>query len=95
VFCSSLWCPPSLVAYPVASCNEQDFYNLIDVYMDAVFYPNLTPDTLAQEGHHLELEEGGTAKDVKISGVVRNEVCFASASLCRAVATEILRWARA
>lgn len=66
---SSAW-----TAYPVASCNEQDFYNLVDVYMDAVFYPNLTPDTLAQEGHHFELEEGGTAKDVKISGVVRNEM---------------------
>jgi presequence protease len=66
---SSAW-----TAYPVASCNEQDFYNLVDVYMDAVFHPNLTPDTLAQEGHHFELEEGGSAKDVKISGVVRNEM---------------------
>lgn len=66
---SSAW-----TAYPVASCNETDFYNLVDVYFDAVFHPNLTPDTLAQEGWSLQLEEGGTAEDVKISGVVRNEM---------------------
>lgn len=64
---SSVW-----TAYPVASCNEQDFYNLVDVYLDAVFHPNLTPDTLAQEGHHLELDKVGDP--VTIKGVVFNEM---------------------
>ena len=43
-------------SYPVASQNLQDFYNLIDVYLDAVFYPRITPETLRQEGWHYELE---------------------------------------
>ena len=44
-------------AYPVASQNLQDFYNLIDVYLDAVFYPRITPDVLRQEGWHYELDD--------------------------------------
>lgn len=63
---------PDKTCYPVASCNERDFYNLVDVYMDAVFHPTLTPDTLAQEGHHLELEKKND--DVSIKGVVYNEM---------------------
>src|SRR4030095_3245269 len=42
--------------YPVASTNRQDFYNLIDVYLDCVFYPRLTRHTFEQEGWHYELE---------------------------------------
>lgn len=38
--------------------RAQDFYNLVDVYMDAVFHPRLTPQVLQQEGWHLEVEEG-------------------------------------
>lgn len=63
---------PDKTCYPVASCNERDFYNLVDVYMDAVFHPTLTPDTLAQEGHHLELDKVGNP--VTIKGVVYNEM---------------------
>jgi presequence protease len=63
---------PDKTCYPVASCNERDFYNLVDVYMDAVFHPTLTPDTLAQEGHHLELEKVGDP--ITIKGVVYNEM---------------------
>ncbi len=48
---------PDKTCYPVASQNVQDFYNLIDVYLDAVFYPRLTPFVLQQEGWHFELEE--------------------------------------
>src|SRR3712207_6165904 len=48
---------PDKTCYPVASTNLQDFYNLVDVYLDAVFYPNLTPYTLAQEGWHYEIEK--------------------------------------
>lgn len=63
---------PDKTCYPVASCNLKDFYNLVDVYLDAVFYPNLTPDVLKQEGHHFELyEENGP---ITIQGVVYNEM---------------------
>lgn len=75
---------PDKTCYPVASCNERDFYNLVDVYMDAVFHPRLTPDTLAQEGHHLELEEKGA--DVSIKGVVYNEMKGAYSSSDRVLA---------
>lgn len=63
---------PDKTCYPVASCNERDFYNLVDVYLDAVFHPTLTPDTLAQEGHHLEMENPNDK--VTIKGVVYNEM---------------------
>ena len=63
---------PDKTCYPVASQNVQDFYNLIDVYLDAVFYPRLTPMVLQQEGWHLELEK---AEDPLIyKGVVFNEM---------------------
>lgn len=58
--------------YPVASVNEQDFYNLVDVYLDAVFFPNLTPYTLKQEGWHYELEDKNDPLIYK--GVVFNEM---------------------
>ncbi|MBW2649294.1 MAG: insulinase family protein [Deltaproteobacteria bacterium] len=41
---------PDRTCYPVASQNTQDFYNLIDVYLDAVFYPRITPEIFQQEG---------------------------------------------
>src|SRR5215211_6327552 len=46
---------PDKTAYPVASQNLQDFYNLADVYLDAVFFPLITPHHLHQEGWHYEL----------------------------------------
>jgi len=63
---------PDKTCYPVASANVQDFYNLIDVYLDAVFHPRLTPNTLKQEGWHYELE--GTDKPITYKGVVYNEM---------------------
>jgi len=59
-------------AYPIASQNVQDFYNLIDVYMDAVFYPRITPEILQQEGWHYELENPDAPLTYK--GVVFNEM---------------------
>lgn len=59
-------------AYPIASQNVQDFYNLIDVYMDAVFYPRITPEILQQEGWHYELENPDDPLTYK--GVVFNEM---------------------
>jgi Zn-dependent M16 (insulinase) family peptidase len=49
---------PDKTCYPVASQNGKDFYNLIDVYLDAVFYPRLNPFVFQQEGWHFEAEEG-------------------------------------
>jgi Zn-dependent M16 (insulinase) family peptidase len=63
---------PDKTCYPVASQNLKDFYNLIDVYLDAVFYPRLTPFVFQQEGWHLELSD---PKDPLIyKGVVFNEM---------------------
>ena len=63
---------PDKTAYPVASTNLQDFYNLVDVYLDAVFFPLITEDTFRQEGWHYEME-GGNAPLV-FKGVVFNEM---------------------
>jgi Zn-dependent M16 (insulinase) family peptidase len=63
---------PDKTCYPVASQNVQDFYNLIDVYLDAVLYPRLTPFTLQQEGWHFELES--LDKPLSYKGVVFNEM---------------------
>ncbi len=60
--------------YPVASVNEQDFHNLMDVYLDAVFYPNIYREkkTFDQEGWHYELDE--LDGSVEYKGVVYNEM---------------------
>jgi Zn-dependent M16 (insulinase) family peptidase len=63
---------PDKTCYPVASQNLQDFYNLVDVYLDAVFYPLITPETLQQEGWHYELDNLDGAMAFK--GVVFNEM---------------------
>ncbi|RPJ47140.1 MAG: peptidase M16, partial [Chloroflexi bacterium] len=63
---------PDKTCYPVASQNIQDFYNLVDVYMDAVFFPLLSPYTLMQEGWHYELENSSNPLTYK--GVVFNEM---------------------
>jgi presequence protease len=65
---------PDKTMYPVASKNEKDFYNLMDVYMDAVFYPNIYKhkEILMQEGWHYELED--KSKDITYKGVVYNEM---------------------
>jgi Zn-dependent M16 (insulinase) family peptidase len=63
---------PDKTCYPVASQNVKDFYNLIDVYLDAVFYPLIPPHTLQQEGWHYELED--PADPLTFKGVVFNEM---------------------
>lgn len=63
---------PDKTVYPVASQNLQDFYNLVDVYLDAVFHPRLTPETLKQEGWHYEITEPNGPLTYK--GVVFNEM---------------------
>jgi presequence protease len=63
--------------YPVASNVRQDFYNLAEVYWDAVFHPLLTEKTFQREGHHLEIEKTG---DLIIKGIVYNEMKGARSS---------------
>ncbi len=63
---------PDKTCYPIASQNVKDFYNLIDVYLDAVFYPRLTPFVFQQEGWHYELDHPGDPLNYK--GVVFNEM---------------------
>jgi Zn-dependent M16 (insulinase) family peptidase len=63
---------PDKTMYPVASQNTQDFYNLIDVYLDAVFYPRITPDILKREGWHYELDKRDDP--LRYKGVVFNEM---------------------
>lgn len=65
---------PDKTVYPVASCNDKDFANLMEVYMDAVFYPNvyLHEEIFKQEGWHYELEN--VDADIIYNGVVYNEM---------------------
>lgn len=65
---------PDKTMYPVASRNDKDFQNLMDVYLDAVFYPAMynTPEVLMQEGWHYEIEK--PEDELRYSGVVYNEM---------------------
>jgi hypothetical protein len=63
---------PDKTCYPVASQNLRDFYNLIDVYLDAVFYPVISPVIFHQEGWHYEMDRPEDALSCK--GVVFNEM---------------------
>ena len=65
---------PDKTVYPVASCNQKDFQNLMSVYLDAVFYPNIYKEEkiFRQEGWHYEMENA--EDDLKINGVVYNEM---------------------
>lgn len=57
--------------YPASSQIEKDFYNLLEVYLDAVFHPLITPESFWQEGHRFTLDSKG---NLQIEGVVFNEM---------------------
>ncbi len=65
---------PDKTVYPIASCNDKDFQNLMHVYMDAVFYPNIYEhdEIFRQEGWSYKLDEPDG--ELTISGVVYNEM---------------------
>lgn len=65
---------PDKTMYPVASCNDADFKNLMHVYLDAVFFPNIyqKEEIFRQEGWHYELENAEAP--LKLNGVVYNEM---------------------
>ena len=75
-FTSSDW-----TAYPFATLNRKDFQNLLQVYMDAVFFPNIDALDFAQEGHRFEFEEKEDAHSpLTYKGVVYNEMKGAMSS---------------
>lgn len=65
---------PDRTLYPLSSCNEKDFFNLIKIYLDAVFCPLIykNSNSFMQEGWHYELED--EKAEIKINGVVYNEM---------------------
>lgn len=76
-FTSSDW-----TAYPFASQNRKDYYNLLDVYLDAVFFSRLDPLDFAQEGHRVEFAETTNPEsDLVYKGVVFNEMKGAMSSV--------------
>ena len=81
---------PDKTCYPVASCNDQDFQNLMHVYLDAVFYPNIykKEEIFRQEGWNYQLEnpEG----PLKYNGVVYNEMKGAFSSPDEVLEREIM-----
>lgn len=81
--------------YPVASCNDIDFHNMMHVYLDAVFYPNIyrEPKIMMQEGWHYEMDS--LDGELTYNGVVYNEMkgVFSSADdiLMRRIQSSLLK----
>lgn len=82
---------PDKTMYPVASRNDKDFQNLMDVYLDAVLYPSLydVKETLLQEGWHYEIDN--IDDELKYSGVVYNEMKGATSSPEDLLGTKLLQ----
>ena len=81
---------PDKTVYPVASCNDKDFKNLVHVYLDAVFYPNIYKEEkiFKQEGWHYEMEN--PEAPLTVNGVVYNEMKGAFSSPDDVVEREIM-----
>lgn len=81
---------PDKTVYPVASCNDKDFQNLMHVYLDAVFYPNIYREEkiFRQEGWHYEMED--KEDELTLNGVVYNEMKGAFSSSDDVLEREIL-----
>lgn len=81
---------PDKTVYPVASCNDKDFHNLMDVYLDAVFHPNIYHEEkiFKQEGWHYEMES--IDDELTVNGVVYNEMKGAYSSPDEVLAREIM-----
>ena len=86
---------PDKTVYPIASCNAQDYHNLMHVYLDAVFHPNIykRDEILKQEGWHYEIADKDD--ELKFNGVVYNEMkgVFSSPDdvLARKIQGEVFR----
>ncbi len=81
---------PDKTVYPVASCNDKDFKNLVHVYLDAVLYPNIYREEkiFRQEGWHYEMED--LSEELSLNGVVYNEMKGAFSSPDDVVEREIM-----
>ena len=81
---------PDKTIYPVASCNDKDFQNLMEVYLDAVLYPNIYrhKEIFCQEGWHYELED--LDAPLAVNGVVYNEMKGAFSSPDEVLSREIM-----
>ena len=81
---------PDKTIYPVASCNGKDFQNLMEVYLDAVFYPNIyqRKEIFSQEGWHYEMED--LQSPLTVNGVVYNEMKGAFSSPDEVLSRQIL-----
>ena len=77
--------------YPFASQNKKDYYNLMDVYLDAAFFPNIDALSFKQEGHRLELVESSRDEvELEYKGVVYNEMKGAMSSPDQVLSRSIL-----
>ncbi len=65
---------PDRTIYPCTTCCAQDYFNLFEVYWDAVFHPKLTRDTFGQEGWHYEVQGRGKNAKLRCNGIVLNEM---------------------
>jgi len=82
--------------YPFSTQNKKDFYNLMDVYLDAAFFPKLDGLSFKQEGHRLEIDDADQGQDAEIprliyKGVVYNEMKGAMSSPDQVMARSILK----
>jgi len=75
--------------YPFSTQNKKDFYNLMDVYLDAAFFPNIEKLSFMQEGHRLEIE--GDLTSLVYKGVVYNEMKGAMSSPDQVMARSLLK----
>jgi Zn-dependent M16 (insulinase) family peptidase len=76
--------------YPFSTQNPTDFYNLMDVYLDAAFFPKLEALSFKQEGHRLEIEGENNAQELVYKGVVYNEMKGAMSSPDQVMARSVL-----
>lgn len=86
-FTSSDW-----TMYPFSTQTPRDYYNLMGVYLDAAFFPNLDELSFLQEGHRIEIEPGGIGSDVKLvyKGIVYNEMKGAMSSADQVMSRSLL-----
>ncbi|MDL2268967.1 insulinase family protein [Desulfosarcina sp. OttesenSCG-928-A07] len=77
--------------YPFSTQNRKDFYNLMDVYLDAAFFPLMDDLSFKQEGHRLEVEGEGKSSHLVYKGVVYNEMKGAMSSPDQVMVRTLLR----
>ena len=82
---------PDRTTFPVSSKNEKDFYNLMGIYLDTVFYPNMTkePNIFKQEGWRYELQS--ETSDLNYNGIVYNEMKGMESTPSQLLSTEIMK----